>query len=505
MKRILLFCLSLLCFSIQAQDTGAIRDGFNVDDFPRITFVYHDYTPQLLDKSDFQYLKERGENRNFDLVVLQEDHLQESQTTLFLWEDMAHNGRGQFEFTQKVLSGFFDGANIPAGNRFAVSVFNRRKNRPSALYNLTNGFTDDKTQIEQAIQNYRHSTEHYPEFPNRSDMYSAIREGLDMLQPLDGVKSIVVFTAGYSMKNSGSDSESQVLLQAQRLHIPVYIVQYYYKSGVAPESEGFAKSSNGSFNSYMDIAPAKTDLIGLYPEMRERYYGHSYKISFKSNAQRGEEARTISLKIRGTEIQEQFLPPPFSLKEWVKENIWLFVGLVVAFIGLVISIVWFIRKKIAERDRKIAENGVKLQNEISASNQALADMKRQQEIKERQQQAEIARKTQEAEEKRLARLMQTKNLFPRLQCRAGNNGFTYTINKPLTTLGRDAGNDVVLNNQTVSGFHAEISFTGGAFEIANKSRSYKQGIIVNGQFFQQATLKNGDIIGLGEAVITFYV
>ena len=63
----------------------------------------------------------------------------------------------------------------------------------------------------------------------------------------------------------------------------------------------------------------------------------------------------------------------------------------------------------------------------------------------------------------------------------------------------------MLPHQTVSGFHAEIRFTGAAFEIINKSQSYTQGIIVNGQFFQQCTLKSGDKIGLGEAIITFYV
>ena len=75
----------------------------------------------------------------------------------------------------------------------------------------------------------------------------------------------------------------------------------------------------------------------------------------------------------------------------------------------------------------------------------------------------------------------------------------------LTQLARYDSNDVVLPHQTVSGYHAEIRFNGVAFEVVNRSHSYKQGIIVNGQFFQQCLLKSGDKIGLGEALITFYV
>ena len=79
------------------------------------------------------------------------------------------------------------------------------------------------------------------------------------------------------------------------------------------------------------------------------------------------------------------------------------------------------------------------------------------------------------------------------------------MDKPQITIGRDGHNDLVLSDQTVSGYHAEIRFNGTAFELINKSRSYTQGIIVNGQFFQQCTLRSGDMIGLGEALLTFYV
>ena len=222
-KEICIVLVSLiLTTNLFAQQIGKIEHGFKVDSSPKISFIYHSYNPDVLSETSFWYLKEAGSNKKFHVDKLPAAINSLPQTTFILWEDMAHNDYGQFDFTKKVLSCFFNHADIPASDKFAISAFNRRKNTSSALINLTNGFTNNKSQIESAIQRYKHSTERYPQYPNRSDMYSAIRESMDLLAPLKDAKAIIVFTSGYSMKNSGSDSETQVLLKAQQLHILVY-------------------------------------------------------------------------------------------------------------------------------------------------------------------------------------------------------------------------------------------------------------------------------------------
>lgn len=107
----------------------------------------------------------------------------------------------------------------------------------------------------------------------------------------------------------------------------------------------------------------------------------------------------------------------------------------------------------------------------------------------------------QAEEERLRRLMEVKNIFPRLKCRVGTNYFTYEICKPKTLIGREQDNDLTLSDNKVSRHHAEIVFNGSSFEIIDKHSTNK--VIVNGQFVERAVLKSGDIIGLGEVVITF--
>lgn len=489
--------LSTLTTHLFAAQTGIIENGFNTDEYPNVSFIYHSYNPDVLNKSNFWHLKEAGCNIEFEIEELSEaiNHL--PQTTVILWEDMAHNGYGQFDFTQKVLLGFFNHADIPSSHKFAVSAFNRRKNTSSSLINLTTVFTNNTGQIASAIQNYKHSTEHYSEFPNRSDMYTAIRESMELLAPIEGAKAIIVFTSGYSMKNSGSDSETQVLLKAQQLHIPVYIFQYYYRSGVAPESEGFAKSTFGAFNSYMDVTTAESALLNLYPQINKRYQGHDYKVSFTANAKRGTEAHMITLSVDGVEIQEQLLPPPHTLGSWVAAYPWWAILITLLLIALIVGIILFIRKtkKDAIDYRRELEE---IERRRLQDKEAAEQYQRNLENKVRQKQDERQR---QAENERLLHLMELKNIYPRLICRDRSTTFTYEINKPKTHIGREHDNDLVLSDNKVSRHHAEIVFNGSNFEIVDKGSTNK--VIVNGQFVECTTLKCGDIIELGEVTITF--
>lgn len=495
-------CLALCGLSaayVGAQQSGKIANGFNLDEFPEVSFVYHSYNPDTLKASAFWHIKEAGSNRDFK-VELQADSVGDiPQTTLILWEDMAHNGPGQFDFTGKVLTGFFEDLNISPTDKFAVSVFNRRKNTPATLIDLTPGFVNSKTEITEAIKSYKPSREHYDAFPNRSDLYSAIREGLDRLATEQGAKSIIVFTSGYSMKNSGADSESQVLLKAQQLHIPVHVFQYYEKSGVAPQAEGFAKSTFGTFNSYKykDIPTAESDLKKLYPEIGKRSLGHNYNITFTSDAKHGDGARMISLSVDGDEVNEQLLPPRLTVSSWLKSHmLWVVLVAIVLVAGIVAVVLIIYKTK-----RKVATTRTELKALEQRRIQDKEDAEQSQRQMEENARLEREKHRRQAEDDRLLRLMEMKNLFPRLRYRVGSDIVTYEITKPVVNIGRDADNDVVLTDSKISRHHCKIVFNGYGFEIIDNQSTNK--VIVNGRFIDRAVLKSGDIIGLGEDILTF--
>ena len=490
--------LLFLCnsFNLLGQQIGKIENGFNTDNFPDVSFVYHSYDPSVLEKSDIWYLKESGSNRDFSFEKLPNRIVNQPQNILILWEDMAQNGFGQYDFTKKTLLGFFNSLDISTQDCFAISTFNRRTNTNPASKSITDGFSNDRYQLIQSIEDYQCSSQYYQDFPNRSDMYTAIREGLEQLAPLKNTKAIIVFTSGYSMKNSGADSEVQVLLKAQQLHIPIYIFQYYYRSGVAPEAEGFAKSTFGGFYSHKDAHAAETALINLYSKINTRYQGHNYKITFTSNAKRNDDVRMVNLSVKGVEIQEQLFPPTHTFKTFAKEYPWVFVLAIIVLAGIVTGVVLFVRK--TKQDTQANRETIKQLEE-----QRIRDVEeaRQQQIaRDQKAKEEIIRKQKEEEENRLRNLMAVKNVYPRLKCNIDSNIFTYEISKPITTLGRE-NSDVILPNHKVSRKHAKIVFNGSCFEIIDDGST--NGVWVNGQKVSQTTLRSGDTIILGDVVVTF--
>ncbi|HMA93940.1 MAG TPA: sigma 54-interacting transcriptional regulator [Polyangiaceae bacterium] len=75
------------------------------------------------------------------------------------------------------------------------------------------------------------------------------------------------------------------------------------------------------------------------------------------------------------------------------------------------------------------------------------------------------------------------------------------IHKPVTTLGREQGNDVYLEEADVAEHHAQIVFDGRDFQIEELDKRGE--ILINGKKKRRARLVNGDRIQLGSAQIGF--
>lgn len=76
---------------------------------------------------------------------------------------------------------------------------------------------------------------------------------------------------------------------------------------------------------------------------------------------------------------------------------------------------------------------------------------------------------------------------------------------PLTenplTIGRKAGNDIIIDNQAISGFHARIVREDQTYVIEDLNSL--NGTFLNGQKVSKYALKNGDIILIGNHTIEF--
>ena len=516
MKRALFSILLVVaCLTAEAQLQRGIKGSYNLDEFPKVSFVWNTANPELIGKSGFA-LYEEGTAIDFTCTSLPVDKSQSvEKSILFLWEDMASHSR-QSDFTRELLTRFFRETSLATTDCFEVAAFDRQKDTErNVLHPLIGVFSSDATRLASAVEAYRKNVRTYSSFSQQSDLYQAINEGIAMLkkEPADRSGVIVVVTAGLNVKASGASTEMETVRKnALEAGIPVYVVKYPL-SGNTPEVNVLAESTYGLSSSTTSVATALGNMQQQYYGMDNRLRGHDYKFTFTSQAKQGDGSHAMRLTVdKVSRPLPPYTPPKESIWQWSVSHWWLTLPLALLLIGGIVLAIVLTKKR--KRATLAMQEQMRREQEESErrSQEAVESMRREQEAKERAAREAALRSEMAAEEERLERLMQTKNLFPRLQCKAGTESFSYTIGKPCVTLGRDADNDVAFtlknasfNNQTVSGHHAEIVFNGSAFEVVNKSRTYKQGIIVNGQFYQRYTLRSGDMIGLGDAIITFYV
>jgi hypothetical protein len=79
----------------------------------------------------------------------------------------------------------------------------------------------------------------------------------------------------------------------------------------------------------------------------------------------------------------------------------------------------------------------------------------------------------------------------------------YSLTKPQVRIGRSEENDIILKNDSVSIFHAEITRKrDGKFSISDLSST--NGTIVNNVTINQSILRNADLIEIGEVRLYFY-
>ena len=77
----------------------------------------------------------------------------------------------------------------------------------------------------------------------------------------------------------------------------------------------------------------------------------------------------------------------------------------------------------------------------------------------------------------------------------------YPIDGKVISIGRKHGNDVQLNDLTISGRHALISYAENQVTVEDLAST--NGTLVNGNHISKTTLKHGDIIQVGHHQFTF--
>jgi type II secretory pathway pseudopilin PulG len=497
MKYVLLAILASVNISLSAQ---SLSGSFDVGAYPEVSFVWNEYNPEIKDSTQF-ILTEDGAKIAISVSLLSyRDTVVRNKSILFLWEDLNHpDRRGQAAFTREVLHRFLQDSTIHTGDRFNVAVFDRKGGNDlgTSIHTLLNdGFTRDAGALAEAVLHYQPRYDFFSKQVN-SELYMAMEEGLDLLkqEPADNIRVLVLVTAGSNMdKHGGKGSfEEQKTID---LKIPVYLIKFpIAHCEHCTNIDLITKNTYGQAVETTDVQQAVTHWITAYRNISVRHHGQDYRIAFTAQPPRDGKVHLLTLNVNGKEYTLNYTAPAFSIKVWTKAHLLVAIGIVALMLALAGGVLVLILKARRKRRLKLQEieneqNAIRL--EAESNRQALLDY---------QQKGEAEKSAEQ--EARLMRLMETKNLYPRLQCVTGNERTAYTVSKVVTTIGRAEDNDLVLSSSLVSNHHAKLIFNGSGFEIQDLGSTNR--VIVNGNFVKQSGLKNADIIGLGETIITFYL
>ena len=495
-KVIILLCIIGCAIGIKAQSQHGLKGSCDLEYYPMVSFVWNSANPEIMDASAFQ-LKSEGNEIYCNIQPLEKYiYYTTPKNILILWEDMASH-YGQYDFARNVIYAFLS-QDCNAYDYFNVAVFDRKHNNKPLLKTLYYEFTNDNYDLRDEVLNYRANTETYPTFTQMTDMYQAINDGVELLkeQPDNRDRVIFLFTAGLNMKAAGATTEmGPVMEKCLRENVQVYVIKYPCH-GDAPEINEFAKSTYGLSCSTINRQEALENMWSYYNQLDDRCYGQDYNITFYTDNVKDGAQHSVTLSVdRKNDVIVTYTAPERTFIEKLLDNIiWVVVG-VLLLIGIIIWIIIASKKSKRKLD--------KAHQDAMIAQQSAENTRREQEAYKQQVENEKRGKALREENERLMKLMSVKNVYPRLQCTCDGNSFMYNVSGITTKIGRNNDNDIVFNNSSVSRHHAEIVFNGAGFDIIDLGSTNK--VIVNGSFQSRTGLKNGDIIGLGEAVITFYL
>ncbi len=79
-------------------------------------------------------------------------------------------------------------------------------------------------------------------------------------------------------------------------------------------------------------------------------------------------------------------------------------------------------------------------------------------------------------------------------------GQAFALNKSIITIGREAGNDIVLESPQISRYHTRLTLQGGVYVVEDMGST--NGTFLNGQRVLRPTpVTSGDLIGVGESIL----
>ncbi len=376
---------------------------------------------------------------------------------------------------------------ITENDKVNVCYFGKANSDGKTLNVLSAEFTSDKSILVNEIQNKIVAAKD----TNRiADVFKGIYECLDFFnskQDLTGNKILIVLSA--AINNSRSPIKAEDCIEkSTKFNIPIYTITYRTSNKYAADNFiRLSDKTNGksaSAKSASEISSAINGFMGA-ADKAAAPVGNNYILTF--DASQSGESNGFDILYKGEKVSGTYAVPE-GQQSFIGKYWWL---LLIA--GLVIIAIIVVVILMSAKGKKAkAEENARLKN-LEERNIQL-----QEQMRQSSNQRTMVPPTQEAQKFDLKRTqIGGGGGTPTLMVSAGSFAKNFPINKMKMTIGRNADNDVVIPETTVSGSHAAIVNEGGNWFIVDNNST--NGTFVNGTKVSKQRLNNGDMIKLGGA------
>ena len=366
---------------------------------------------------------------------------------------------------------------------FAFGIYNRSDANNVALKLISSKFQPISNQDIESINSL---TKQSPASHKWTDLYKATYESLDWISKQTkeyASKQIIIIGTGKALSESPI-KHADCIKKAKELHIQISTIgmestdRYAFDNFnllVEKNPESFIKADNSNV-----IETAITKYI-------QQINFNSYFIKFVTTAQKDGKEHKVIILIKDNKHTLTFVSP--KTKSFLENYLHWIITTTAILVITIISIVVYRTKK------KKKEAAIKLEKErAEAEKKANAMNERAMRNSNPDNTTFISSKP-----KRTA----TQITEPPSSITIINNGKAETIDiiKGITTFGRNNTNNIVIQNETVSGTHFTLEFTGLDCILSNISTS--NGTIVNGVKVSKSNMYAGDKVKVGNVEILF--
>jgi len=477
MKRYIIILFLVLSYTLKTSAQNPVFAEIDTTKFPSLKIDFS--TAEKIETSDISIF-ENDKKCDFKL------NLKTGKKAVFILIEssyITHNAASNNAISRIVAALTQFSKNTQPNTDFSFGYYNRSDAKNTALKLISTKFQPITNQDIEAINKLVNQ----PQINSKwTDLYKATYESLDWISKQSegyASKQIIIIGTGKALSESPI-MHQECIKRAKELQIQISTIGL--KSGDRYAFDNFNLLVEKKPELFIDAENSNVIDTAITKYIKQSNF-NNYTISFDTKTSRDGEQHNVKIRLKGKEYPQSFVSPKNN-SFFAKYLYWI-IGLII--IG-VIAIISFM---ISRNKKKKKEAEIKAARE-------LADAERQATLIKEQ---ELAKNTPKTEIKNPSppKRGATQITVPPSSITIINNGKTDTIGiiKGITSFGRNNANNIVIENDTVSGSHFTLEFTGIDCILSNLSTS--NGTTVNGVKQNKSAIYAGDIVKVGNVEIYF--